>query len=607
MTVYLLFRTNLPTRSITTNDVISNMSALHVHTIYSQFKNTATYIGSFPFMYFMSMSQKAGSIGFGNGSSSQLRTNVVHNKHQQESDAQQYETSLRQALALRESIRSNAYAEAPPVYFSTDPLPKRVARMVEALSKELFIVRLRHTVLQRVSRKKLDDADSDIGQMTRLINSVLEEMGMKDVVSMIGISMYEKLSACALYRSPFDKHTLYKARTAKDETIKSIQEIRIAWEEGINEELQAMAVEMKRPFARALESAQHPLLGSSVSVSARENVRFLFDSEDLLETAAAIRDSNLSRIARDRSLGLLKIPLITPTLSELSKRYHEFHVYAMQFGVDDTSSQVGVKFSQARHLAGEEAVKRSLDVLTARKQLRSGIPPSLRGKMWRIALGLSAEVTNEEREEYIALLSHCNREELLTDDLYIMDVLSVSDDTTYFVFDDNMREVALCFSRDSSIPRDADYLIHTPLYMANNSTVSNGGLEEKKKLSQPAVASPPNGIQPFLGFAKYIGPLCYLYLDNIAIYTTMRAMYCRLWCAMNVICSTPGTLYHVCQTFERLLIEGNMKLYSHLARLKIEPLQIAMPWLQLGFVGLLEVEQTLILWDRVIGMFYYTA
>ena len=27
-----------------------------------------------------------------------------------------------------------------------------------------------------------------------------------------------------------------------------------------------------------------------------------------------------------------------------------------------------------------------------------------------------------------------------------------------------------------------------------------------------------------------------------------------------------------------------------------------MPWLQLGFVGLLEVEQTLILWDRILGI-----
>ena len=47
---------------------------------------------------------------------------------------------------------------------------------------------------------------------------------------------------------------------------------------------------------------------------------YLYDSEDLLETAAAVRDANLSQRAVDRTLGLLKIPLVTPTLGELSKR-----------------------------------------------------------------------------------------------------------------------------------------------------------------------------------------------------------------------------------------------------------------------------------------------
>jgi hypothetical protein len=53
----------------------------------------------------------------------------------------------------------------------------------------------------------------------------------------------------------------------------------------------------------------------------------------------------------------------------------------------------------------------------------------------RVALGLSAEHSNEERAHYSQLLRECNRVELITDDLYIMDVLSVSDDTSYFVFD----------------------------------------------------------------------------------------------------------------------------------------------------------------------------
>jgi hypothetical protein len=33
-------------------------------------------------------------------------------------------------------------------------------------------------------------------------------------------------------------------------------------------------------------------------------------------------------------------------------------------------------------------------------------------------------------------------------------------------------------------------------------------------------------------------------------------------------------------------------------------LQIAFSWIQLGFVGLLEVDQLLLLWDRVIGTFW---
>lgn len=505
---------------------------------------------------------------------SQLRNGQTSNSGAQ-ADAATYDLLLKYALSLKENVRNTAISDAPPVYYGTDSMKDRAVKMNAALSNELFTVKLKQAVLQRLgSNEKFNSGDINASDLSKMILSVLDEMKMKEVVSMVGVSMHEKISACGLYRSPFDRQTLCRARLAKDETVKCIQEIRVAWEEGINEELQAMAVEMKRPFARPLAAAKHPLLDTLVPVSVRESVRFLFDSEDLLETAAAIRDSNSSRTARERSLGLLKIPLVTPTLFDLSKRYHEFHVYAMQFGIDDVCAKFGVKFSQTRHLAAEEVIKNSLDALSARKQLRSGAPPSLRGKLWRIALGLTAEPSDAERDEYNTLVRRCNDEELLTDDLYIMDVLSVSDDTTYFVFDDNMREVTLCFSRDSSIPRDADFLIHAPLYLFKEGAGDGKTNAEADLTAPPPVACPPNGIQPFLGFAKYIAPLCYMYLDNVSIYTTMRAMYCRLWCAMNVISSTSGTLYHVCQTFERLLIEGNLKLHSHLTSLKIEPLQV---------------------------------
>mmetsp|Transcript_22677 Transcript_22677/g.22879 ORF Transcript_22677/g.22879 Transcript_22677/m.22879 type:complete len:136 (-) Transcript_22677:154-561(-) len=78
-------------------------------------------------------------------------------------------------------------------------------------------------------------------------------------------------------------------------------------------------------------------------------------------------------------------------------------------------------------------------------------------------------------------------------------------------------------------------------------------------------------------------------------------MYARLWSRMNVICSDSGTLMHICRTFENLFISVHLKLYLHLLSLGIQPLQVALPWLQLGFVGVLEVNQILLLWDRVIG------
>ena len=43
-------------------------------------------------------------------------------------------------------------------------------------------------------------------------------------------------------------------------------------------------------------------------------------SEDLLETAASIRNPNMTRIGLERSMGMLKIALVTPTLSDLIRR-----------------------------------------------------------------------------------------------------------------------------------------------------------------------------------------------------------------------------------------------------------------------------------------------
>ena len=123
------------------------------------------------------------------------------------------------------------------------------------------------------------------------------------------------------------------------------------------------------------------------------------------------------------------------------------------------------------------------------------------------------------------------------------------------------------------------------------------GAEEVEK----DATAPTSAVQPFLGLAIYAAPLCYIFGDRAALYSAHKVLWTRLWCRMNVISGDEGTLLSVCATFENLLMSANPSLFLHLVKIGVQPLLVAMPWLQFGFVGLLEVEQILHLWDRVIG------
>ena len=57
----------------------------------------------------------------------------------------------------------------------------------------------------------------------------------------------------------------------------------------------------------------------------------------------------------------------------------------------------------------------------------------------------------------------------------------------------------------------------------------------------------------------------------------------------------------VCAAFESLLVERDAELTHHLCELGVTPLTIAFPWLVTAFSGHIEVEQVLLLWDRIIG------
>ena len=53
--------------------------------------------------------------------------------------------------------------------------------------------------------------------------------------------------------------------------------------------------------------------------------------------------------------------------------------------------------------------------------------------------------------------------------------------------------------------------------------------------------------------------------------------------------------------FEDLIQRYEPELFRHLLEVGIAPLQLAFSWMQLAFVGYLQPDQLLLLWDRIIA------
>ncbi|KAG7396690.1 hypothetical protein PHYBOEH_001919 [Phytophthora boehmeriae] len=57
----------------------------------------------------------------------------------------------------------------------------------------------------------------------------------------------------------------------------------------------------------------------------------------------------------------------------------------------------------------------------------------------------------------------------------------------------------------------------------------------------------------------------------------------------------------LCKLFEELVVRSSPAAVFHLINIGIKPLDIAFPWIQSAFSGVLDIDQVLLLWDRIIG------
>ncbi|KPP71894.1 hypothetical protein Z043_109154 [Scleropages formosus] len=164
--------------------------------------------------------------------------------------------------------------------------------------------------------------------------------------------------------------------------------------------------------------------------------------------------------------------------------------------------------------------------------------------------------------------------DLLVDNLIYKDVkLTASNDDYYFVFEDYLYQVLLCFSRDTAVLEHFNYSSATP---PTCHTKGQSGAEDGTSVY------PPNGVVPFHGFSMYVAPLCFLYKEPSQLYSVFREMYVRYFFRLHSISSSPSLFYHLRET-------------------GAQPLRIAFKWMVRAFSGYLATDQLLLLWDRILG------
>lgn len=206
--------------------------------------------------------------------------------------------------------------------------------------------------------------------------------------------------------------------------------------------------------------------------------------------------------------------------------------------------------------------------------------------------------TNAETREYFEELQRRVAQwKYLTDDMYLLDLQQTFDSSDYFVFQDHLESVVMAFTRDSYVQQHALQVNGAVPAPPQQQVDGNSGLDGLE--ASPLV--PPNGVLPFSGLVMFAAPLTYLFNEPVEIYYVFRELYVRYWSKLNAIRTDKSTILGLCKLFEELTVRSSASTVFHLTNMGIWPLDIAFPWIQSAFSGVLEIDQVLLLWDRVIG------
>jgi hypothetical protein len=273
-----------------------------------------------------------------------------------------------------------------------------------------------------------------------------------------------------------------------------------------------------------------------------------------------------------------------------------------------SSAQTSEISLRQREAAMESAMNRR-DLKSVRLLARHGIAKSQRRRAWSVLLQLPKE--REQKARLRALEANARSLELLTDRIAAAEVRLIVDSPVYFPFGDAYARVATAFFRDPQVAALCIEAMHPPLLLCKPLGTSASGAKQYAKACDVSGAfarggaggatgaassggasggnaglhMPPGGVLPFHGFAFYIAPLAFITESTSTMLAIFRAMFCRYWCRLNVVRSTPGSLLSICALFERLLKRNEGEVWRHLLHLDCPPLDIALPWIRYAFAG----------------------
>ncbi|XP_066488251.1 TBC1 domain family member 19 [Tiliqua scincoides] len=460
------------------------------------------------------------------------------------------------------------------------------------------------TIAQVVQRLKGSALHSQLEQQARLSlhrPDIKLESLKEDIKEFLKTSGWEKKLQNAVYSElsvfPSPCHPSVPPEHIK-ESLAYMRKAQGSWEKRILKSLNSMCTELGIPLAQKRSvNDQKELLNKWNEMGTDEPdlslFRPVYAPKDFLEVLMNLRNPNYENSEQPsfrNHLGLIQVSLKVKDIPELKEYFSELDLNVGQLDIDD-SANVPPELFESEHVRIGQKVLAEQDSAAAQQYVRQGCPTSLRAELWVLILNVSNQP--EDILYYEQLKSNVIQHDLLVDSLIYKDVkLTASNDDYYFVFEDYLYQVLLCFSRDTSVLEHFTY---------NSATPPRSYIRGKLGMEEYAVFYPPNGVIPFHGFSMYVAPLCFLYHEPSKLYQIFREIYVRYFFRLHSISSHPSGIVSLCLLFETLLQTHLPQLFYHLREIGAQPLRISFKWMVRAFSGYLATDQLLLLWDRILG------